>query len=91
MATIQILVGWSWGVQKTQGQNSQTGVMQEGKMLFFVDPVTQTQIQVPLDISVAEDMGGQLLGEAPKKHVEVADPQVAQRILQAMRDNGGQM
>jgi hypothetical protein len=89
MAKVEILVGWNWGVQEQKVEDVETGeVKVTGRMLFFVDPSTQTQIQVPLDLPVAEDMGGQLQGHPPRKHVEVAQPQTIQQIIQGMRPNG---
>ena len=87
MPRVEILVGWNWGVQPQIAIDPETGERNEsGRMLFFNDPVTHTQIQVPLDLPVADDMGGQLQGQPPKKHIELPQGMIPNAVL---RNGGG--
>ncbi len=73
MPTVEILEGWGWGIQEVKAPDPDTGEERVvNRTLIFADAPSGRQIHIPLDLSIADDMGGQLQGQPPKKHVAVA-------------------
>jgi hypothetical protein len=67
---VKRLIGYGWAVSDTK---SADGTVVQRALLFTdqQNPFAEV-IEIPLDLAVAEDMGGQLQGQPPRKHVHVA-------------------
>jgi hypothetical protein len=64
---VRTLLNVGWTVQHQRGVEGEVLATN----LVFIDQQTGSQTVIPLDPRVAGDIGGQLQGEAPRKHVEV--------------------
>ncbi len=93
MSVIHRMEGCGWKVIEHKAPGlagvAEPEVMQRD--LVIVHPQSDEVWVIPLPVATAEDMGGQLQGQPPKKHVEIASavPTMPSQAMHAMpRRNG---